>query len=388
VKRVRLKKQLERSVHGGHPWLYRDALAAFDLPAGTPVAVEDRAGKAIAIGVVDGGAIGVRIWGRAQDRFGAALMEQRVQQAFALRARFTPPDTDAYRLIHGEGDRMPGVVCDRYGAYAVLKLDGDGTAVHRDVIINALRNPLEALGVHTLLLREGRKHEAQVIAVWGKLPNGVLHVREHGMVLCADIVRGQKTGLFLDHRPARRRVRELAEGQRVLNLYGYTGGFSVAAALGDAAHVTTVDIAAPAIALAEQSMAANGIAASRHRAVAMDVPEFAAQEKLARAQYDLIVADPPNFAPSETAVDNALQSYEKLHASVLALLAPGGLYLAASCSSHVNRADFEGSLVRAASRALRPLQLLELTAAPADHPRLPAFPEGDYLKVMLLRAMS
>jgi 23S rRNA (cytosine1962-C5)-methyltransferase len=205
------------------------------------------------------------------------------------------------------------------------------------------------------------------------------------MRLIANLWEGQKTGLFLDHRESRARVRALAAAQTVLNLYGYTGGFSVAAALGGAREVTTVDLAKPAIELAVRTFAANQLSVP-HRALAEDVEQFLKREVEAQRRYQLIIADPPNFAPAQAKLEGALESYASLHGSALGLLEPGGLYLAASCSSHVRSQDFLDTLREGARRARRVLTILEQTGAPFDHPRMLAFPEGDYLKVVLVRA--
>jgi 23S rRNA (cytosine1962-C5)-methyltransferase len=382
---LRLRKPLERSLRAGHPWIFRDALEAFDAVPGTPARVVDRKGKFVASGLCEDGPIGVRVFALEDRPVDEALFAARIETAFALRAQLALPDTDAYRLIHGEGDRLPGVVCDRYGACAVLKLDGAAALAHRPSMQAVLEAPLRALGVGALLVRSGRKQGELVEPAWGSPPREVA-VSERGMRLFANLYEGQKTGLFLDHRETRARVRALSAGKRVLNLYGYTGGFSIAAGLGGAAHVTTVDLAKPAIALAERTWRENALPAERHRAVAQGALEFVAAAAEGGERYELIIADPPNFAPRQSAVENALAAYVALHHGVLRLLSPAGVYVAASCSSHVDRAAFEDTLREAAGRARRVLQVLERSGAPADHPRLLAFPEGDYLKVLVLRA--
>jgi 23S rRNA (cytosine1962-C5)-methyltransferase len=218
------------------------------------------------------------------------------------------------------------------------------------------------------------------------LPDGPFEVREHGMKLLVDVVQGQKTGLFLDHRPSRWRVRQLSRDLEVLNLYGYTGAFSVAAGLGGARAVDTVDLAAPALGLAERSWALNLLGPKAHRCHAADVPAYLEGAAREGRRWDLVIADPPSFAARESAVEAAVGAYRKLHAACLGLLRPGGLYLGASCSSHVRREAFEQTLLDAAGKLRRPLQLLDSWSAGPDHPRLPAFPEGDYLKAVLVRA--
>ncbi len=371
-------------MYAGHPWIYRDALAPFEAAAGEVVEVLDKRGRVIARGVVDEGPIGVRVFTtQPKERVGRALFEQRIAAAFALRARALPPETDAYRLLHGEGDRLPGVVCDRYGSYAVLKLDGAGALSLRDELAELLRAPLAQLGVRALLVRTSRKQGAEVELAWGEPPPAEIEVRERGMRLLANLWQGQKTGLFLDHRESRARVRTLARDLSVLNLYGYTGGFSLAAALGGARDVTTVDVARPALELALQTFARNELAGSPHRICAEDVPEFLERAARSELRYGLVIADPPNFAPSQAKLAAALESYAALHAGALGLLEPGGFYLAASCSSHVRAGDNHDSLREGARRARRVLAILEHHGAPFDHPRLLAFPEGDYLKVVL-----
>jgi 23S rRNA (cytosine1962-C5)-methyltransferase len=192
--------------------------------------------------------------------------------------------------------------------------------------------------------------------------------------------------MFIDQRHSRSQVRALAKGRRVLDLYAYIGGFSAAAGRGGARHVTTVDLAAPAIALARRNWSANGLPADRHTAIARDVPELLAELADEDARFDQIVADPPSFAPSAAALEKALSAYEHLHRACLDRLASGGLLVAASCSSHVGRDAFENALTRAAGA--RVLQVVDRWGPPADHPRLLAFPEGDYLTVTLARVVS
>lgn len=382
---VRLNRPLERAILAGHPWIYRDALAPFTAEAGESLDVFDKRGRLIAKGLAEVGPIAVRVFTtQAKERLGPALFRERILAAFALRERGLPPETDAYRLLHGEGDRLPGVVVDRYGEFAVLKLDGEGVLPLRAQLAELLEPPLRELGVRGLLARTSRKQGSEVELLWGDAPGTEIAVRERGMRLLANLWEGQKTGLFLDHRESRARVRSLARDLRVLNLYGYTGGFSIAAALGGAQEVTTVDLAKPAIELAQRTFSANALT-QPHHALAEDVAAFLKSAHEEQRRYQLVVADPPNFAPAQAKLEGALESYATLHGSALGLIEGGGLYLAASCSSHVRSGDFLDTLREGARRARRVLTILEQTGAPFDHPRLLAFPEGDYLKVVLCR---
>jgi 23S rRNA (cytosine1962-C5)-methyltransferase len=209
-------------------------------------------------------------------------------------------------------------------------------------------------------------------------------VEEHGLAFVVDLARGQKTGAFLDQRDNRARVRAMASGKRVLNLYSYAGGFSLFAAAGGAGHVTSVDVAAAAHATAQASFRASGLDASRHAFVTADVPTFLEAARKRGETWDLVVSDPPSFAPSERAVPRALAAYRGVHRACADVLSPGGILCAASCSSHVDPAAFLSTLDDAAL-GRDDLRLVELAGAGADHPSLPAFPEGRYLKFAVLR---
>ena len=382
---VRLRKPLERSLSAGHPWIYRDAVDPFEAPPGAVATVRDGKGRFVARGFVDGESIAVRVFTTRDESLSDDLLALRVTRAMELRRAMVPADTDAWRVLHGEGDRMPGFVCDRYGEVAVIALDGPGAEANGSRLLAVLREPLRSLGVRTILLRRRTPDGARVEAVEGELDEDVRTVREHGMALRADLRRGQKTGLFLDQRESRARVRSLAGGLRVLNLYAYTGGFSAAAGLGGAKSVTSVDIAPGAIELARSPWDANDLPAGAHEAVAADVPEWIAEATRARRRWDLVIADPPSFAPNDASVPAAMKSYRALHTACLGLVAPGGWFLAGSCSSHVTREMFADSLTDAAVKSGRIVQVVDAWGAPGDHPRLLAFPEGDYLKNTLLR---
>ncbi|MBN2361822.1 MAG: class I SAM-dependent rRNA methyltransferase [Deltaproteobacteria bacterium] len=380
ISAVRLIKPLERTVARGHPWVFRDALAPFDIAAGAIVDVLNRRSRFLARGLVDAGPIGVRVLTTVEEPIDESWLVRRLLEALAARDRLDLADTDALRLVHGEADRLPGLVVDQYGEVVVLVLDGSVWNGWRPTLSAALQPLLDARGVTALLRRHGRGSRKAVETWWGAVPTAPIAVRELGMALLVDVARGQKTGLFLDHRDSRRRVRELAAGRCVLNLFGYTGGFSVAAGLGGAVRVVTVDSAAPAIDLARRNWQLNGLPAARHLAVSAEVEPFLAGN---RERFDLVIADPPSFASSQRSVSSALRAYTALHRSALAAVAPGGWYLAASCSSHVGRRAFETTLTEAAQRNRRPLRIAERWGAAADHPLRPEFPEGDYLKVAL-----
>jgi 23S rRNA (cytosine1962-C5)-methyltransferase len=389
MRELRLVKDVRGSIDAGHPWIYRDALERSDARAGELVRVIDRDRSTLAIGYADEGVIALRIVARKKGELEGDPVASRLSTALAMRAPFVGTDTTAFRWVHGEADRLPGLVVDVYSTFAVVRFDSQGAerfvlgpSGGNDALVAALRAARPSLtGV---LVRKGGGETKDVRVVWGEEPPELVRVTEHGMVLLADLRHGQKTGLFLDHRESRHRVRALATGREVLNLYGYTGGFSIAAGLGGARRVETVDVADAALALADQGWRANDLPPAAHTTHAEDVPRFLEHARERGAQYDLVVGDPPSFAPNEAAVANAMRSYRALHRACLRLLRPGGLYLAASCSSHIGTERFDRTIREAIEKVPRHVRILERWGGAADHPRLPAFPEGDYLKCVLL----
>ncbi len=377
----------------GHPWVYRDAIrkAPARLEAGAVVDVVDGRGRFLGRGLWDpASTIAARIHERDE---GAAVdvesFLRRLRSAFALRDRlFHEGDTDAHRLANGEGDRVPGLVIDRYRDVAVLRLDGASL----EPWMEALREPLAALlaerGVRSGALRvarEARSGEGKRIEpLWGPPVPERMMVRERGIALEVDLHFGHKTGAFLDQRENLGRVRALAAGRRrALNLFSYTGGFSIAAALGGAAHVTSVDTAGPAHASAQRSFRANGLDPAAHAFVTADAFSFLEAASARGERFDLVISDPPSFAPSEKAKPRAIASYRRLHRACAAVLAEGGVLCAASCSSHVTIDDLVTTLDDA-SLGRSDLRVVSVLGQPEDHPWLPAWPEGRYLEVVIL----
>jgi 23S rRNA (cytosine1962-C5)-methyltransferase len=286
------------------------------------------------------------------------------------------------------------VVADRYDRFAVLKLYSAGLTPHRGAIVEALRDAAGDLaGVYG---RDEIPHDeeddaagAQGRVLWGEEPPERIAIDEHGTRLLVDVRRGQKTGTFLDQRENRRLVRELAAGRaEALNCFSYTGGFSVAAALGGARHVVSVDVDRDAIALARDIFRENGLDPADHAFAAEDAFELLARYRREGRRFDLVVCDPPAFAKSQRAVEAALAGYASLNRAALAVLAPGGLLVTASCSARVSAEQFYDAVREAAFKARVELQLVEERRQPPDHPVSPQFREGRYLKVLVYRRVS
>jgi 23S rRNA (cytosine1962-C5)-methyltransferase len=380
---VTLAKPLRRSIAAGHPWLYDRALSGgAGLRAGEVVVVRDGGGP-IALGFADPSSpIRVRLLGRDPVAdLGRDWAARRAARAAALRrADVRLGDTTALRLVHGEADFMPGLVIDLYDTTAVVLFDGAGAAAFWGPRLVGAIDGLRAGGfaIERVWQRErGRAGHGR--SLLGGEPPAAISVREGAARYEVDVRAGQKTGLFLDQRDNRAYLGQLAAGREVLNLFGYTGGFSIHAGLGGARRVVTVDSAPGAVAAAERNLARSGLDRSRHELLVADAFEYLAQAAAAGRRFDVVVCDPPSFAPRAEAVSAARGAYRRLNALALAVVAPGGLLLTASCSSHFSREDLAAAVAGAACDAGRGVLVRAVRGAAGDHPVLPAFPEGDYL---------
>lgn len=383
--RVVLKKDLARSIRRGHPWIYRDALAAPDsLKNGDPVEVRTRDGRPLARGFWDARSpIAVRVLesGGPGYRFADpdALVAERIQAALDRRlARLDLSQTNAFRWVHGEGDLLPGVHVDFYADTAVMRFDGDGARAFYDPFEERLRlaagSRLPLRAVLDRSSRETKPDEREVL--------------ENGHRFVVDLAHGQKGGLFLDQRENRQRVAERAPGKSVLNLFGYTGGFAIYAAAAGARSTDTVDVAKPAIEAARRNFELNQLPVANAGFHAADAFAFLGAALGRGDRWDIVVSDPPSFAPKKEAVPAARQAYQRLHRLAAAVTTPGGLLCAASCSSHFGKDEFLESIASGVRQAGRRWVLESLHGAGFDHPVLPSFPEGDYLKFAIGRVLQ
>lgn len=395
--RVEIAARAVHAVRRGHPWVYRDAVARApkDIDEGEVVELVHGA-ESLGTGLWDPtSAIAIRVHERPDARRGGrspridvGSFARRIEAAVARRdALFVLAHTDAFRLVHGEGDRVPGLVVDRYAHVAVVRTDGAAIAAWLDRLVPVLIAALKPRGITSLVVRdggEGTSGASKMRHLHGDDPPDTLRVRENGMVMEVDLARGQKTGAFLDQRDNRLRVRALAGGRaRALNLFSYAGGFSLAAALGGSREVVSVDVAAGAHATAQRSFRANDLDPGAHGFVTADAFDWLEKAAARDDRFDLVVSDPPSFAPNERSVGRALAAYTRLHRLCAAVLAPGGVLCAASCSSHVGLEAFLGTLDDAAL-GRSDMVVRGAYGPPADHPTLAAFPEGRYLKLVEL----
>ncbi|MCP4447779.1 MAG: class I SAM-dependent rRNA methyltransferase [Myxococcales bacterium] len=381
---VHLCKKLRRRIQRGHPWVFDKGVdPGAKLTPGQLVKVTDEKGSfALAFADPDS-PIRLRVLDtRTRAEIDGEWIAARGRRAVGRRLQDPRlKRTDALRLIHGEADGLPGLVIDSYAGHGIVLLDGGGSHALWLPLLPSLRASLEDAGMplETLSVRRvGRDRE------WiGSPPPERVQIREGDATMEVDLRRGQKTGLFLDQRENRALVGSRSKGLRVLNLFGYTGGFSLAAALGGAAKTTTVDIASPAIEAAKRNFVLSGLDPAKHAFAAADVFDFLEEAIATKKTYDLVICDPPSFASSEKALVKGLRAYRRVNEMAMRVVAPRGIFCSASCSSHVTAKHLLEVVADAAMEVRRDLVVTDQRGAASDHPVRPGFPEGRYLSFFL-----
>jgi 23S rRNA (cytosine1962-C5)-methyltransferase len=376
---VTLLKGKEVSLLRRHQWVFSGAIAKASAKAsnGDVVRVEAANGRFLGVGHWHDGSIAVRILSFSERAINSAFWSERLSDALTLRKAIALPSapTDCFRLVHGEGDGLPGLIIDIYGDAAVIQTHTTGMALAAKDISNALQG-LKDLPLGTIHLRDiAGKHAAHLL---GDDHEGI--VVENGLKFKVNRVEGQKTGFFLDQRDNRALLGRYANGRTVLNTFCYTGGFSVYALKAGAVKVTSVDVSAKAVALAEENVSMNFKAGKRHEAVCTDAFKF-----LDHAEgFDLIILDPPAFAKGMKARHQAVQGYKRLNETALRRIAPNSILFTFSCSQVVGPELFEKTIYSAAINAGREVRVLHRLGHAADHPVSLYHPEGEYLKGLVL----
>jgi 23S rRNA (cytosine1962-C5)-methyltransferase len=389
---VVLKPGRDKSLRRRHPWIFSgavDRVQGTPAPGGT-VRVDAADGMFLAWGAFSPASqIRVRAWSfDAEESIDAAFFARRIGGALRLRRDLgVEAASDAWRVVHGESDGLPGVVADRYGDTLVLQLASAGAEAWREVIADTLVAATGCASVYErsdLDVRELEGLAPRTGTLRGPAPDAVT-IREERLRYRVDVRGGQKTGFFLDQRDNRARVGTLCGGRRVLNGFCYTGGFTLAALAGGAESVLSVDSSAEALAQARAHVSLNGLDQARCAFRQGDM--FQLLRELARAgeRFDLIVLDPPKFAPTAASAQRAARGYKDINLNAFKLLAPGGLLAAFSCSAGVNEELFQKIVAGAAADAGVEAAIVGKFAAAPDHPVALAFPEGAYLKGLLCR---
>jgi 23S rRNA (cytosine1962-C5)-methyltransferase len=390
MKVIKLREGKERSLLRRHPWVFQGSVAKGSADAGETVRIEADDGRFLAWGSFSPTSmIRVRAWSFDEaERIDAAFFARRIATAVALRARL-PIESDGLRLIHGEADGLPGLIVDRYADVLSAQFLSAGTERWKATIADAL---LAATGCTRLYERSdsgvrGLEGLAPVKG-WLRGEGGTqVTIREHGWKLTVDVEEGHKTGFYLDQRDNRARFAQLVRHfgvQRVLNCYCYTGGFSVAALAGGAREVVSVDSSAPALERGRRHVELNGFDAAHAEFIDADVNALLRERLKAGEQFDAIVLDPPKFAPSAAHAERASRAYKDINRLALKLLAPGGLLFTFSCSGGIGAELFHKIVAGAGLDAQVDGVLLERLAGACDHPTTINFPEGEYLKGLVI----
>ena len=388
-KQIFLKRGKEESLKRFHPWIFSGAIHHMDegIEEGETVRVITAAGEFIAVGHYQIGSIAVRVLSFEDIEINTDFWCERLQSALDVRIGVgiaDSPTNNTYRLVHGEGDYLPGLVIDCYGSTAVMQAHSVGMHVCRNEICQAL---VQVMGdrianvyykSETTLPYKADLHQENGFLIGGDASNVAM---ENGLKFHIDWLRGQKTGFFVDQRENRSLLEQYAKGKSVLNMFCYTGGFSVYAMRGDAKQVHSVDSSAKAIELTNDNVALNFPGDARHEAFCEDAFKYLDEHD---QQYDLIVLDPPAFAKHRAALRNALKGYTRLNVKGLQRIKKGGILFTFSCSQVVTKDNFRNAVFTAAAQVGRKVRILHQLHQPADHPINIYHPEGEYLKGLVL----
>jgi len=385
-----LKSGKEISLMRKHPWVFSGAIKSIsgEVQEGDLVDVLSNHGDFLGMGHCQPGSIAVRMLTFKKEEIGLDFWVKKIEDAVQLRRNaglFENPHTNAFRLINAEGDLMPGLVVDFYNGTVILQMHSVGMYLIRDVLVEALKkvlgNKLKCIydkSEGTLPFKAGIEAKSEYL--YGT--SGGNSVLENDNTFFIDWEEGQKTGFFIDQRENRSLLGEYSKGRNVLNMFCYTGGFSVYAMKADANLVHSVDASKKAIELTDKNIEANFKNDKRHESFAVDAFEFFNRKG---TDYDLIILDPPAFAKHQKVLENALQGYKRINREAIEKISPGGILFTFSCSQVVSRENFRKSVFAAAAASGRNVRILHQLSQPADHPISIYHPEGEYLKGLVLQ---
>lgn len=394
-KKVYLKRGKEASLKRRHPWIFSGAIFKTDpsVEEGNLVEVIDSEGNFIAEGHFQMGSIAVRVLSFEQVEIGANFFKEKLQNAFNVRQQLhlQRADNNAFRLVHGEGDLLPALIVDIYDKTAVVQAHSIGMHLQREVIADALLQ-INGLPIESVYYKSDQtlpfNTDLDSDSGYLRRPKGLTYdeadnniATENGLRFHIDWLKGQKTGFFIDQRENRKLLEKFSQDNKVLNMFCYTGGFSVYAMRGGAKLVHSVDSSARAIEMTNANVALNFENDTRHTAYVCDAFKFLSDMT---EDYDVIVLDPPAFAKHQSALSNALKGYARLNAAALSKIKAGGILFTFSCSQAVNFEQFRTAIFTAAARAGRFVRILHQLHQPADHPISIYHPEGEYLKGLVL----
>ncbi|MBR7143956.1 MAG: class I SAM-dependent methyltransferase [Lentisphaeria bacterium] len=392
MNKVFLKPGREKSLKQRHPWVYSGAVARVEgkVENGETVQVCSSKNEPLALAAISPASqLALRVWSfDCNQAIDQAFFDDRLAAAYNLRQTLNiPQHTTAWRLCSSEGDGLPGVTVDIYNDHAVIQLTSAGAEFQKNLIINSLKKLRDWAAIYERSDVAVRKYEnlpPRSGLLTGKLPDGLLEISEDGRKLYVDIVNGHKSGFYCDQRESRSMVQKFSAGKKVLNLFSYTGGFGVAAALGGAEHVINVDTSAPALAMAEKNFALNNIAPERFENIEADGFSFLRKCRGEHRKFDLIVLDPPKLVDSMRNMSKGCRAYKDAMLQAFHLLDAGGMLFTFSCSGLVPRELFAKIAADAACDAGCDARIVADLGQGADHVISTSFPEARYLKGLMI----
>jgi 23S rRNA (cytosine1962-C5)-methyltransferase len=388
VVRVKLTRDISKHIKRGNPWVFSDAIEKIKAPEGSYGVLLSHKGEVLAHGYYSPSInLSFRVLILGDKKFSDREVERRLMQGISNKRHLLSQDNKCFRLLNGEGDELPGVVADYYDGVVVLKLDGQASENFwkKEEFANFLMNQTE-LPVRCVYFKRKNREEEKGLILAGECDNLTdLEFLEHGVKFRTNIIDAAKTGFFLDQRENRNFIRSIAKDKSLLNLFGYTGGFSVYAGLGGATKVTTVDIAPNAIKASELNWQINGLSPEKHDAICEDAFLFVTEAYKQKKTWDIVITDPPSFAPNQKSVESAREAYTKVFADSLRLVKDRGFFAASSCSGHISFEEFLGIVQEALSKAHRRGKVLLIKGQPEDHPFPFALSEMRYLKFVYLQ---
>jgi 23S rRNA (cytosine1962-C5)-methyltransferase len=378
---------------GRHPWIFSGAIARVEgePESGETVQVQSFRGDAIAFAAFSpSSSIRARVWSfNPDEKIDEDFFRRRITGALKARDSFiNDKNTNAYRLIYSEADLFPGLIADKYENYVVIQILSSGPEKWRETIVKMLAETVNPAGIYERSDIEVRKLEGlepRSGHLWGNEPEEKITIVENGLKYLIDIKTGQKTGFFLDQRSNRLRVREFAAGKKILDAYSYTGGFTMNALAAGAESVTAIESSAEALSLLEVNAALNGFEKEKLEIRQGNVFELFRKFRDEGRKFDMIILDPPKFAPTVSSLDSAIRGYKDINLLAMKLLTPGGILFTFSCSGAMNIIRFIDMLGYAAADAGIDARIIEILSQAPDHPISPVFPESSYLKGCILK---
>lgn len=389
--RLKLIRDVSKHLKRGNPWVFADAVEKIKATEGSYAILSNHKGEVLAHGYYSPSInLAFRALTSGDKRLSDDTVERRILRAVNNKKHLLTDDNKCFRVLNGEGDELPGIVADYYDGVVVLKLDGAASeAFWKKEALGEFLMTLEEIPVSCVYFKRKNKEEEKGLILSGKCENLTdLEFIEHGVKFRTNIIDAAKTGFFLDQRENRNFIRSVSQGKTLLNLFGYTGGFSVYAGLGGAKKVTTVDIAPHAIKASSHNWEINLLSPELHDAVCEDAFAYVARMIEEKKTWDIVITDPPSFAPNQKARESAREAYVKIFADSLKLVRDGGFFAASSCSGHIGFEEFMEIVQEALSKSRRRGKVLLVKGQPEDHPYPLALSEMRYLKFVYLQAFK